>query len=168
MPTPTTRLTQDMSSQSPFVESLIFVPCRFLLRSHCPESCWANPAGVVEITLMETFPASVPSDSDISQISTEGKGGIKETVDSLPLFLSSYLASVCFIIVHLCNFKNGFQTNRNKRSKTTEQDELQGPFQSQPSQVRHTKGLFCKLSRQPPLCDKKLKMPQVPSFPFSS
>lgn len=75
-----------------------------------------------------TFLASVPSDSDTIQISTEGKGGINET--ALPTrFCQCCSAFVRFII---CTFHVTLKTdsiyNQNTRLKTTQQDDLQGPI----------------------------------------
>lgn len=47
-----------------------------------------------------TFLASVPSDSDTIQISTEGKGGINETLHSLPVSVSVVQILSAFLFAH--------------------------------------------------------------------
>ena len=80
-----------------------------------------------------TFPASVLSDSDTSQISREGKGGINGTVDPIPISIGAILLLPTLYLYSSYNFKNRFHLQQKKSLKTTKQDDLQGQFWSQPS-----------------------------------
>lgn len=48
-----------------------------------------------------TFPASISSNSDISQVSIEGKGESNKTLESLTLFLSELFG---FSLLYVCAF----------------------------------------------------------------